>query len=182
MKKMLSIGLLALLVVTAPLADSEAFNLGGITINLPGSGGTPSGGGSVNAPPTQVEAPGLADHPTKIEVTMNSPRGFDAKSQYKIKGTVSFEGNSSLKVPEYTEVYITPPGSYLEGNVFHGGYYGNGHTNTAAEFSVRCKPADYMLLIYVNDYACVAPATPEINGAVRAYVLKKLPGRIQFAK
>ena len=180
MKKMLSIALLVML--TIPLAVSEAFSLGGITINLPSGGSSNGGSSSSGSSSTQVNAPGLADHPTKIEVTLNSPVGFDANSKYTIKGTVRFDDKPGMKVPEYTEVYITPKNSYLEGNVFHGGYYGNGHTNSEAQFSVRCKPADYMLLIYVNNYACVAPATPELNGEVHSYVMKRLPDNLKFAK
>jgi hypothetical protein len=181
MKKRFSIVLLAMLMLTVPLAVSEAFNLGGITINLPGSGSNNSGNGSSSSS-AKVNTPNLADHPTKIEVTLNSPMGYDEHSKYMIKGTVRFDDKPGMKVPEYTEVYITPKNSYLEGNVFHGGYYGNGHTNSEAQFSVRCKPADYMLLIYVNNYACVAPATPELNGEVHSYVMKRLPDNLKFAK
>lgn len=176
--------LLLLVMLTVPLAIGEAFNLGGITINLPGGGSSQGGGGKQDGgtPSTQADAPGLSDHPTKIEVTLNSPVGFDEHSKYFVRGRVSFADKPGMKVPEYTEAYITPANSYLEGNVFHGGYYGNGHTNTDAVFRVPCKPGNYVLLIYVNNYACVAPVTAEANGEVASYVMKKLPGDLKFAK
>ena len=175
--------LLLLVMLTVPLAITEAFNLGGITINIPGGGRTQGGnqeGGS--SAPSKGETPGLADHPTKIEVTLNSPVGFDEHSKYFIRGKVTFADKPGIKVPEYTEAYITPANSYLEGNVFHGGYYGNGHTNTEGVFRVPCKPGDYVLLIYVKNYACVAPVTSETNGEVASYVMKRLPDNLKFAK
>ena len=183
MKKLLCILGCALCLVL-PL-KAQAFNLGGIEITLPGGGGGGNGGGGNgggSAPAAQKQDAGLSDHPTKIEVTMNSPLGYDTHSKYTIKGKVTFADKPTMKVPEYTEVYLTPKSSYLEGNVFHGGYYGNGHTNSEGEFTVKAKPGDYVLLIFVKNYVCVAPATADMSGSSSVYAMSNVGSNLKFKK
>lgn len=171
-------GMLVCCMFLCMAAPAQAgFNLGGISIELPGAS---RGGQTMKSPAPSTDA-GLSIYPHKIEVSMNSPVGVDAKSQYMIRGKITYLGSNRVPA-EYTEVYLCPEDTAMEGNVVTKGYYGKTATNTQGEFQIRAKPGNYVIFSYIKSFAFLAPATATVNPERAVYALSDQGADIMFKK